>query len=68
MPINVQMYNSLEWRTTNNSLDYIGDDITIQPHKDIMLPQMIQGLSKGNPMLMKAMMFGVDPKGLYKPK
>jgi hypothetical protein len=65
-PINLNLYNKWEWRTSDNDLMGMGMDFNDRPHVQIISPSKIKKLSQVDKKLQAACFLGADPSGLYK--
>jgi hypothetical protein len=67
LPFDLTMYEPLNWATTDEDLEYIGDKIESLHHFPLVTKKMIRQLSKASDTMMKAGMLGSKPEGLFKP-
>lgn len=67
-PVNLKRFDRQEWRTTSESLDFIGDYLCEAKHYDILDKKMKRNLSDANKLLLKASLLGSIDEGLYKPE
>ena len=65
-PINLNIYNKWEWRTTDNDLMEMGISFCDRPHFEIVSPAAIKKLKGVHPRVVDACFLGADPNGLYK--
>jgi hypothetical protein len=68
LPFDLTMYEPLNWATTDEDLEYIGDKIESLHHFPIVTKKMIKKLSKASDTMMKAGMLGSKPEGFFQPK
>ncbi len=70
MPINLKRFDSKEWRTTPEDLEFISDYLYTVRHIKILDRKQIKNLKKEDPesLLLKATLLGADENGLFKPK
>lgn len=67
LPFDLSFYESRNWATTDEDLEYIGDKIESLHHFPVVTPKMIRNLSPASDSMMKAGMLGSKPEGLFKP-
>jgi hypothetical protein len=65
-PINLNIYNKWDWRTTDNDLMEMGMSFSDRAHFQIISPSKIKKLSRVDKKLQDACFLGADPSGLYK--
>jgi hypothetical protein len=68
LPFDLTMYEPLNWATTDEDLEYIGDKIESLHHFPLITKKMIRKLSKASETMLKAGMLGSKPEGLFQPK
>jgi hypothetical protein len=68
LPLDLTIYNSRSWSTTDEDLEYIGDKLEQLHHFDIVTKRMIRKLKVASETMMKAGMLGSNEAGLYKPQ
>jgi hypothetical protein len=68
LPLDLTIYRSNNWTTTNEDLEYIGDKLEKIRHYPVINSQMIRDLNKASSTMLKAGMLGSKAEGLYKPK
>lgn len=66
-PFNLSVYNNLNWATTDEDLEYIGNKIESLHHYEVMTKEMIRKLKPAGHYMIEAGLIGSDEKGLYKP-
>jgi hypothetical protein len=66
-PLNLSVYNKMEWQTTEQDLEFIGDKLETLRHIPVVNEKMILNLKKASDTMMKAGMLGSNAAGLYKP-
>jgi len=67
-PLDLTIYNSKHWKTTDEDLEYIGDKLEAMRHYPVADERMIKNLKKASESMMKAGMLGSNEAGLFKPK
>jgi hypothetical protein len=67
LPFDLTHFDSRNWQTTSEDLEYIGDKIESIHHFTLVTKRMIRNLSKASVTMMKAGLLGSKPEGLYKP-
>ncbi len=65
---NLKKYNSSNWRTTPEDLEFVEEGLLKTRHYELLTPKMIRELSKASPTIMKAVFLGSSTEGLYDPK
>jgi len=68
LPFDLTTFESRNWATTDEDLEYIGDKIESLHHYPVVTEKMISNLSKASESMLKAGLLGSRPDGLYKPK
>jgi hypothetical protein len=68
IPLDLTMYNSLNWTTTDDDLEYIGDKLEKIRHYPVVSEKMIKNLKTASDVVVKAGLMGSKPEGLFKPK
>jgi hypothetical protein len=68
LPLNLTIYNSRHWATTDEDLEYIGDKLEKIRHYPVVNKNMIRNLKKASDTMLKAGMIGSNAAGLFKPK
>jgi hypothetical protein len=66
-PLDLTIYASRNWTTTDEDLEYIGDKLESMRHYPVVDKIMIQNLKRASEISMKAGMLGSNPDGLFKP-
>ena len=66
-PINLNEFNSWDWRTTDNDLMEMGMSFADYPHFEIVSPNKITKLKKVEKRVYDACMLGADMDGIYRP-
>ncbi len=66
-PLNLTRYNSREWSTTDEDLEYIGDKLEQLRHFPVIDSVMISKLNKASDIMLRAGMLGSNEDGLFKP-
>jgi hypothetical protein len=67
LPFDLTKFDSRNWSTTDEDLEYIGDKIESLHHFPVITKKMISKLSPASETMLKAGMLGSNEKGLYKP-
>jgi hypothetical protein len=68
LPLNLTVYNSRNWATTDEDLEYIGDKLENLHHYSVVNKKMIRNLSKASETMLKAGLLGSNSEGLFKPE
>ena len=68
LPLNLTIYNSRKWATTDEDLEYIGDKLEKIRHFPVINKKMISNLKKASDSMLKAGMLGSNMEGLFKPR
>ena len=66
-PININWLHSPDWIIADHDLEEVGMKLFDYRHFPIMSSREIKNLSPVSDLLLKAIMMGSDPRGLYKP-
>jgi hypothetical protein len=66
-PLNLTMYNSRMWTTTDEDLEYIGDKLESMKHYNVVNDIMIKELKTATSSVLKAGLLDSDEKGLFIP-
>jgi hypothetical protein len=67
LPFDLTHFDSRNWQTTDEDLEYIGDKIESIHHFTLVTKRMIRNLSTASETMMKAGLLGSKPEGLFKP-
>lgn len=67
LPLDLTIYNSLKWATTDEDLEYIGDKLENMRHYAVVDNRMIKNLKKASDTMLNAGLLGSNPDGLFKP-
>jgi hypothetical protein len=67
LPFDLTNFDSRNWQTTDEDIEYIGDKIESLRHFPVITKKMIRNLSKASETMMKAGMLGSKTEGLFKP-
>jgi hypothetical protein len=67
LPLNLNIYDSRHWTTTDEDLEYIGDKLEQIRHYPVITKTMIKNLKKASDTMLKACMLGSNENGLFKP-
>ena len=68
LPLDLTIYNSSYWTTTDNDLEYIGDKLEKIHHYPVVNKKMIKNLKKASDIMLQAGMLGSKAEGLFKPR
>jgi len=68
LPLDLTIYNSRQWATTDEDLEYIGDKLEKIRHYPVVNKNMIRNLKKASDTVLKAGMMGSNEEGLFKPE
>jgi len=68
LPLNLKKYDSINWATTDDDLEFIGDKLESMKHYPIVNNTMIKQLSKASDTVLQAGLMGSNAEGLFKPK
>jgi hypothetical protein len=66
-PLNLTVYDSQNWMTTVEDLEFIGDRLEQMRHFPVVSEKMVKNLSKASDMMLRAGMLGSNEEGLFKP-
>jgi hypothetical protein len=67
LPLDLTIYDSRSWETTDEDLEFIGDKLESMHHYKLVTDQMISNFSKASEIMLKAGMLGSNEAGLFKP-
>lgn len=67
LPLDLTIYETQHWRTTEEDLEYIGDKLETLRHYPVINEAMIKKLSVASETMLKAGMLGANEAGLFKP-
>lgn len=67
VPLDLTIFNSRNWQTTDEDLEYIGDKLETLRHFPIINDKMVKTLFKASDIVLKAGMMGANEAGLFKP-
>lgn len=67
LPLDLTVYNSRNWMTTDEDLEYIGDKLESMRHFPIVNDSMIRNLKKASDSMLRAGLLGSNEAGLFKP-
>jgi hypothetical protein len=68
LPLDLSIYNSRNWTTTDEDLEYIGDKLEQIRHYPVVNKKMISNLKKASDIMLQAGMLGSNAEGLFKPR
>ena len=68
LPLDLTIYNSVHWTTTDDDLEYIGDKLEKIRHYPVVSKKMIKNLKKASDIMLQAGMLGSNAEGLFKPR
>lgn len=67
-PLDLTIYNSRHWTTTDDDLEYIGDKLESLHHYPIIDDRMISNLKRASDIVLKSGLLGAVEEGLFKPE
>lgn len=67
LPLDLTIYNSRHWTTTEDDLEFIGDKLESLKHFPVINEAMIKKLRKASDIMLRAGMLGANEAGLFKP-
>jgi len=67
MPLNLSIFESRKWATTDEDLEYIGDKLESIHHYPVVTEKMLKKLYIVSPAILSAGLMGSNPEGLFKP-
>jgi len=67
LPLDLTSFNKMNWATTDDDLEYIGDKIESLYHFPVVSEKMIKKLSIASESMIKAGLLGSNADGLFKP-
>jgi hypothetical protein len=67
LPLDLSIFNSRNWTTTDDDLEYIGDRLEKTRHYPVVNKKMIKNLKKASDTMLKAGMLGSNKAGLFVP-
>ena len=67
-PLDLTIFNSRNWKTSDEDLEYIGDKLESLHHYPVASKRMIQELFMASEISLKAGMLGSNTAGLFIPK
>jgi hypothetical protein len=67
LPLDLSVYDSRKWETTDEDLEYIGDKIESLHHFPVVSEKQLKRLYNASETVMKAGMLGSNEEGLFKP-
>ena len=67
LPLDLTIFESRNWETTDEDLEYIGDKLESLRHFPVVSQVMIKKLYKASDAMLKAGLLGSNEKGLFKP-
>ena len=68
LPLDLTSFNKMNWATTDEDLEYIGDKIESLYHFPVVSEKMIKKLSTASESMIKAGLLGSNADGLFKPE
>jgi len=66
-PLDLSRYDSRQWMTTEEDLEWVGDRLNALPHYEIADAETVSNFQPVDPLLYQAGLLGSDPVGLYQP-
>jgi hypothetical protein len=67
LPLNLSIFDSRDWTTTDDDLEYIGDKLENSRHYPVVDKKMISNLNRASETMVKAGLLGSNEAGLFKP-
>ena len=67
-PFDLTLFESRNWATTDEDLEYIGDKIESLHHYSVVTRKMIKNLYKASDSMLQAGLLGSRTEGLFKPR
>lgn len=67
-PLDLTIYESRHWKTTDEDLEFIGDKLEQMNHYPVVNNKMIKKLKRASDIMLQAGMLGSKAEGLFKPK
>ena len=67
LPLDLTIYNTRHWITTDEDLEYIGDKLEKMRHYAVVDTEMLKNLKRASETMLKAGMLGSNAEGLFKP-
>jgi hypothetical protein len=67
LPLDLNIYSSRNWATTDEDLEYIGDKLEKMRHYPVVNEKMIKNLKRASETMIKAGLLGSNAEGLFKP-
>jgi hypothetical protein len=67
LPLDLTIYKSRQWTTTDEDLEYIGDKLEQIRHYPVVDKKMIKNLKRASDTMLKAGLMGSNAEGLFKP-
>jgi hypothetical protein len=68
LPLDLSIYESRHWTTTDEDLEFIGDKLESIHHFPVVTKKMISNLKKASDIMLQAGMLGSNAEGLFKPR
>jgi len=68
LPLDLTSFNKMNWATTDDDLEYIGDKIESLYHFPVVSEKMIKKLNIASESMIKAGLLGSNADGLFKPE
>ncbi len=67
-PLNLARFDERQWMTTEEDLEWVGDELNAVRHYALMGPETVRDLQPVDDLLYRAGLLGSDPAGLYQPQ
>ena len=67
LPCNLKRFDFMDWRTTENDLEEIGNYLDERKHYSLVSEEQVRSLQKVSRLLLESSLTGSDPAGLFKP-
>jgi hypothetical protein len=68
LPLDLTQYNSRQWATTDEDLEYLGDKIESLHHFPVVTDKMVKKLNYASESMIRAGLLGSNESGLFKPE
>ncbi|HPT20807.1 MAG TPA: hypothetical protein PLR88_02585 [Bacteroidales bacterium] len=68
LPLDLSIYESKHWTTTDEDLEYIGNKLEQLHHYPLVTRKMVKNLNKASDIMLNAGMLGSNKDGLFKPR
>jgi hypothetical protein len=68
LPLDLTIFNTRNWTTTDEDLEYIGDKLEKIRHYPVIDNKMIKNLKRASEIMLRAGLIGSNEEGLFKPR